>query len=271
MKKLSQITGLFFILCALALSAPSKDYWGKWAVFNPTSNKQIDFSPWQQFLDKYLIIKNGQSYVNYHKVTAKDKALLKQFSNTLSQMRIEDYNRNEQMAYWINLYNLLTVEEILTHPTVKSITDIDTNWLGQSKVWDKTIIIIDNTKITLNDIEHRVLRPIWNDPRIHAAVNCASISCPNLATFAFEGDKINHQLNEVFSAFVNSTKGVELKGNSIYLSKIFDWYGSDFGDEKQMRQFIAFFVKSATLKAKLLNTNNSLSYQSYNWNLNQLD
>ncbi|MFT4693592.1 MAG: hypothetical protein ACI8TE_000482 [Francisella sp.] len=124
--------------------------------------------------------------------------------------------------------------------------------------------------LTLNDMEHRIIRPIWKDPRIHSAVNCASFSCPNISVEAYNGNVIDKQLNTSFSAWVNSHKGVVLTNSKIYLSQIFSWYGSDFGNETQMRDFISNYVNDKNIKEKLLNGNNEIYFEKYNWNLNEL-
>ncbi|MED7789147.1 DUF547 domain-containing protein [Francisella sp. 19X1-34] len=265
----------YFLLVILALiatslnAAPSAKLWGYWDKSNQSSQAKIDFKSWQAFLDKYVVQKGDQIFVNYRAVSKEDSQDLNKIINTYSKLDILKYNKNQQLAYWINMYNMLTIQVILQHYPVKSITDIDKGWFG-SKVWDQNVVKIDGKELTLNDIEHRIIRPIWHDPRVHSAVNCASMSCPNLSKDAYQGDQINMQLNKSFSTWINSSKGFELKNNDIYISKIFDWYGSDFGDQTQMRQFIAKYLTSKTKREAILDTNNTIYYQNYNWNLNQL-
>ena len=231
--------------------------------------EKIDFQPLQKFLDKYVVTKADQTYVGYASVTAIDKQNLSQMIIKYSKLDILNYNKNQQLAYWIDMYNMLTIQVVLEHYPVKSIMDIDKNWLGYSKVWDQKVITIMGKSLTLNDIEHRIIRPIWKDPRIHSAVNCASFSCPNISIEAYTGKVINKQLNTSFSIWVNSHKGVDLKNNKIYLSQIFDWYGSDFGNETQMRDFISNYIKNKNTKEALLDNNNKIFYKKYNWNLNE--
>jgi hypothetical protein len=266
----------YFLLVILALittslnAAPSAQLWGYWNKSDQLSKEKINFKPWQDFLDKYVVQKGDQTFVNYSAVSKKDKQILNKAINTYSKLNILKYNKNQQLAYWINMYNMLTIHVILQYYPVKSITDIDKSWFGYSKVWDQKVIKIDSKELTLNDIEHRIIRPIWHDPRVHSAVNCASISCPNLSKEAYQGNQINAQLDKSFATWINSSKGFELKDNNIYISKIFDWYGSDFGDQAQMRQFIAKYLITKTKKEAILNENKTIYYQNYNWNLNQL-
>ena len=269
-KKITSLIIGMLLLTSLAFSAPNKDYWEKWAAFNPLSTQTISYTAWQQFLDKYVISKEGQTYLEYKKVTKDNKKELQHAIKLLAQLPITNYNRDEQLAYWINLYNMLTVEVILNNPTITSITQIDKNWFGQSKIWDTPIITVDQTALTLNDIEHRILRPIWNDPRIHAAINCASISCPNLNPAIYDAQDINNQLNNAFTLFINSPKGLIVKGNTLVLSKLFDWYGNDFGTQGEMLKFISYYIKNAKIKALLNQVDIKLSYQGYDWKLNTL-
>ncbi|MFV9925248.1 MAG: DUF547 domain-containing protein [Francisella endosymbiont of Hyalomma scupense] len=97
------------------------------------------------------------------------------------------------------MYNMLTIQIIIKHYPVKSITDIDRSWFG-SNVCDEKNIKIDTKNLSSNDIEYRIVKPIWKDPRTHAALNCASLSCPNLSQQAYLCQNINTQLNQVFSA-----------------------------------------------------------------------
>ncbi|API87754.1 hypothetical protein F7310_02920 [Francisella uliginis] len=264
---------MLVILALIATSlnaAPSAKLWGYWDKSDQSSQAKIDFKSWQAFLDKYVVQKGDQTFVNYRDVSKKDKQNLNKAINTYSKLDILKYNKNQQLAYWINMYNMLTIRVILQHYPVKSITDIDKSWFGYSKVWDQNVVKINSKELTLNDIEHRIVRPIWHDPRVHSAVNCASISCPNLSKQAYQGGQINAQLNKSFATWVNSSKGFELRNNNIYISKIFDWYGSDFGNQTHMRQFIAKYLTSKVKKEAILNENKTIYYQNYNWNLNQL-
>lgn len=266
----------YFLLVILALittslnAAPSAQLWDYWDKSDQSSQAKIDFKPWQNFLDKYVVQKEDQTFVNYAEVSEKDKQNLAKMIGDYAKIDILKYNKNKQLAYWINMYNMLTIRVILQHYPVKSITNIDKGWFGNSKIWDQKVVKIDNKELTLNDIEHRIIRPIWHDPRVHSAVNCASISCPNLSKEPYQGNQINSQLNKSFTTWINSSKGFEIKDNNIYISKIFYWYGSDFGSQTQMRQFIAKYLTNKTKKEAILNDNKTIYYQSYNWNLNQL-
>ena len=133
--------------------------------------------------------------------------------------------------------------------------------------WDDKIITIAGEELSLNDIEHRILRPIWNNARIHYAVNCASIGCPDIAPVAYSGALIEAQLDEAGKRFINQSKGVNFVGGRLLLSKIFDWYSDDFsGKEGVWKELMQF--ADPKLRARLESYKGGISYH-YNWKLNE--
>ncbi|TNF68036.1 MAG: DUF547 domain-containing protein [Gammaproteobacteria bacterium] len=257
-----------FIISNNSFAAPKKELLNHWVSFDPLSKADIQYPIWQHFLNQYLIEKPHQTLINYKKITPNDKKLLSDAIKRLESIKIYQYNRNEQLAYWINLYNMETIYLILEHYPVKSIKDISSGFFSFGP-WDMELLTVDGKKLSLNNIEHGIIRAIYNDPRIHAAVNCASISCPNLDAKTYQGNTIDQQLNQAFKAFVNSPKGVSIKNNKLYLSEIFNWYGIDFGDSKKnILRFIKLYA-NPELKNKL-QAFNDFEFMSYNWNLNEV-
>ncbi|APC97378.1 DUF547 domain-containing protein [Francisella frigiditurris] len=264
----------YFVACILVFwtilgfSAQKSEEWKYWDHWDKDSKQVINFDPWQQFLNKYLVNIGDQTYVKYDQVSQEDQENLEKAIDDYSNLNILSYNSNQQLAYWINMYNMLTVDLILKNKGITSIRQIDPKWFGASTgVWDKPVIRIEGKDITLNDIEHRILRPIWQDPRIHATLNCASISCPNLSTQAFEGNIIDKQLYDAFSNFINSPKGVKVDGTGLLISKIFFWYHADFGSNKSMADYIYNYSKDPKVKEYVQKTH-KINYQNYNWSLN---
>ena len=122
----------------------------------------------------------------------------------MAAVRVSGLGRDEQCAYWINLYNALTLEVVLDHYPVDSIRDIDISpGLFSQGPWGKKLITVEGEQVSLNDIEHRILRPIWRDPRIHYAINCASLGCPNLQPRPFTGRTLDHALDLAAMRFVD--------------------------------------------------------------------
>lgn len=163
-------------------------------------------------------------------------------------------SRNEALAYWINAYNAYTVKLILKNYPVAKITD-----LNGGKPWDVQWITLAGKKYSLNDIENKVIRPTFNEPRIHFAVNCAAKSCPPLANKAFTATNLNTMLEQRTKAFINSDLNT-ITANKLSLSKIFDWYKEDFGN------VIGFVNKYA---ATDVNKNATIAFNDYNWALNK--
>lgn len=208
---------------------------------------------WNDLLKKYV---SSTGKVNY-KGLKNEKSKIENYINQLTGFTTQtDWSRNEKLAYWINLYNATTVKLILDHYPLKSITD-----LYGGKPWDKKLVTIGSKSYSLNKIENDIIRPKFNDARIHFAVNCAAKSCPKLMNSAFMPDKLNYQLNKQAKAFINSSKN-NISPDAITISKIFEWYKDDFkhGD------VIAFLNQYSNTK---INPNASINYNEYDWNLNE--
>ena len=183
-----RLLGILLTLCLWAgiagsggaQAAPGAELWAFWKQSNEANTETIDHSTWQTILDTHLItLTDGRTAFRYQAVSAQHKATLANYLAELAARDPRRYSRDTQMAYWINLYNALTVQVVLDHPNKKSILRMGGGWLPRGP-WDDDAIQIADQTLTLNDIEHRILRPIWQDHRIHFAVNCASYSCPKL-------------------------------------------------------------------------------------------
>ena len=211
--------------------APSADLWDRWQRHDPQSELSLDFSAWDRLLETYVTrSERGNNLFDYAAVTDADKAALKGFLAQQAAVPISRYARPQQMAYWINLYNALTVQVVLDHYPVSTIRDIDISpGFFSDGPWGKEVIEVEGEALTLNDIEHRILRPIWMDPRVHYAVNCASIGCPDLRVGSYRADQIDRQLDEAARRYVNDPRGVSIEGGRVTVSKIYDWFYEDFG------------------------------------------
>lgn len=171
---------------------------------------------------------SGVNRVPYDEVSGADVAELDAYVSDLQDVSVSELDRDEQFAYWVNLYNAYTVKLVLDHYPVDSIRDIDLSGLFTRGPWDKGLIEVEGETLSLNDIEHRILRPIWKDPRIHYVVNCASIGCPNLLPEPLTADSLEAQLDRAARGYVNHDRGAEVDGRTLYLSSIYDWYEEDF-------------------------------------------
>ncbi len=216
-------------------------------------SEKINHKAWDVLLKEYV---DKDGLVDYEGFL-NSKTELADYINYLSEnIPNEKWTIQEQLAYYINLYNALTVNLILENYPTSSIKDI-------SKPWKKTAITLNGTNFSLGDIEHDILRKM-DEPRIHFAINCASYSCPILLNEAFTVAKLEMQLEQVTKSFINGNKN-EINPSNPKLSRIFKWYKKDFKINGKA-DVIAFVNQFSDVK---INENASIEYLDYNWNLNK--
>ena len=264
------IAVLLFALPAVA--APKAELWERWTAHDPASTVQVDNSAWTAFLETYLKVDpNGLNRLDYAGVTPADKKALDGYVALLSATPVSTLNRDEQFAYWLNFYNALTVQVVLDHMPVDSIFDINISpGLFARGPWGKKLVTVEGEEVSLDDMEHRILRPIWKDPRIHYGVNCASVGCPDLVTPAYDPATLDDVLTANAIAYVNSPRGVTLKDDDIIVSKIYDWFIEDFeGNEAGVLKHLKQYATGATKEA--LERINDIDDHEYDWSLNDLD
>ncbi len=266
--RLTPILALLLMSTGLP-AAPSSDLWAVWTANDPESRQQIDHSIWQGLLNRYVInAADGIARVDYANVSSDDRAQLKHYLSTLRTVSISGFSRPQQMAYWINLYNALTVDVVLDHYPVDSIRDIKLSGLFSSGPWNKSLLEIEGREVSLNDIEHRILRPIWSDARIHYALNCASLGCPNLQNEAFTEDNIDALLEKAATEFINHPRAVRIDDDELIVSSIYDWFIEDFGDsEASVIQHLKHYARE-DLKLTLSRFDEFVD--DYDWSLNAL-
>lgn len=172
----------------------------------------------------------------------------------------------ERKTFWINVYNIFATKMVVDHYPVESIRDIGSLF---KSVWKKKVGRVDGKEVTLNQIEHKILRKM-GDPRIHAAIVCASLSCPDLQKEAFIPARLSDQLDEAMKNFIeNPEKGVLIDQSKkiVYLSSIFKWFRDDFKKDGGTIKFIQRYVPSD--QAQFLNQRNyKVKYLDYDWSLN---
>lgn len=239
-----------------------------WNRSDESNQALIDHQAWQKILDGFLKSDHpsGVNRFRYRQVGAGEKKALKSYLMELQQIDPRTYRRSEQIAYWINLYNALTVDIILDHYPVKSIKKIGKG-LFSFGPWDDDIARVAGENLTLNDIEHKILRPLWQDSRIHYAVNCASYGCPNLAATAYTASNTDSLLDQGASDYVNHRRGVRFEGGKLTVSSIYHWYSEDFGGSD--RKLIIHLKRYAKpeLRQELDRYHGSIDHE-YDWSLN---
>jgi len=194
-----------------------------------------------------------------------DETKLDTYLKELENTRSNTLDRNEQFAFYINAYNAWTIKLILSgYPGIDSIKDLGS---VLKSPWKKKIVRIDGDIVTLDHIEHKILRPRYKDPRVHFAINCASKSCPPLISEPYYGAVLEQQLDAVVKAFLNDTKRNRLEGNTLYASRIFKWFKDDFN-----KDIIGFFLKysEGSLRKDLAANRDKIKikYLYYDWTLN---
>ncbi len=211
------------------LASPSAELWPRWAEYDAGSTRTIDHSTWDGLLGRYVQVRQVDvNRFNYAEVTESDRSQLQSYLATLSATQISEFNRNEQIAFWINLYNALTVEIVLQHYPVDTIREISYS-LFSSGPWREKLIKVEGEALALDDIEHRILRPIWKDPRIHYAVNCAAIGCPSLQSTAYRANNTDAMLDQAAREFINHPRAVSISYSELRVSSLYDWFEQDFG------------------------------------------
>jgi hypothetical protein len=269
----------FFVLFSashIAISAPKKVLLHEWQASDESSVIVVDHSLWQQVLDQYVVERNQQTYVQYALLK---QTQLKQSENSVQSSMLDRYlaslatvnplilSRQEQQAYWINLYNAATLQLMANHYPVSSITKVGGGFFGFGP-WNNNILKVNNRSLSLNDIEHGILRPIYDDPRIHYAVNCASLSCPNLLATAFTANSTEQLLEQAARDYINHPRGSAIEGQHVTLSKIYDWYKEDFGGSTEgVLAHIRQYAHSGLIM-KLDGLQSPVVEYVYDWQLN---
>jgi len=206
---------------------------------------------------------DGFDYAELHEDPDKLGAYLVDLSK-VSQSDFKGWSEAQQMAFLINLYNASTLKLIVDNYPVKSIKDIDNPWKQKR-------VKIFGGAVSLDHIEHEMLRKDYNDPRIHFGVNCASVGCPALRAEAFRADALDKQLDEQARNFLRdeSKNRVDIGNNTLYLSEIFDWFAGDFVKKSgSVEKFVAPYFEASETKA-IGSADFSIKYTDYDWTLNK--
>lgn len=174
--------------------------------------------------------------------------------------------RQDQFAYYINVYNAWTIKLILEHyPGIRSIKEAGSFFRSP---WKRDFVRLKGKTVSLDDVEHGILRPQFRDPRIHFAVNCASKSCPLLRGAPYAGEGLDAALDAAARAFVNNPANTFFKEGKLHVSRIFDWYGEDFGGPSGVWGFIRHYADPKLAAQMDAAKDHDLDYLPYDWSLN---
>ena len=259
-----------FALGAVSCGTPSAD--PSWADHDPTNAERLDHSEWQALLDAYLVTDDpsGVNLVDYAGLQANgaDRERLAGYIEYLQGLDPRRYAKDVQMAYWVNLYNAVTVRVVLDAYPVASIKDIHEGLIPGAGPWGDVHAMVAGEPLTLDNIEHDILRPIWQDNRIHYAVNCASMGCPNLAPEPYTAENLERLLDQGARDYVNHVRGAELLDEAFgVVSSIYYWYQEDFGNsEAGVLEHLRKYAEG-DLAEQLRDFDGSLDHE-YDWSLN---
>jgi hypothetical protein len=236
------------------------------------SKTAVDHAVWDGLLKSHISKDaRGLNRITYAKWKAGDHKTLKSYITTLEATDVGALAKPEQFAFWANLYNAKTIDIVLDKYPVKSIKDISLGGGLKSLVtggpWQAQVTRVGGVALSLDDIEHKILRVFFKDPRVHYAVNCASVGCPNLQPEAFTGAKLEGQLEAAAKAFINSPRGFVIDNGKTSASNIYSWFVSDFGNSEAGVLAHAMLYADPALKLKL-NGATSIAGYFYDWSLN---
>ena len=229
---------------------------------HPSDSKPITHELWDLLVRKHVTPEGLADYKGF----LRDSADLNAYLNLLQQHHPNErsWNREERLAYWINAYNAFTVKLIIDHYPLKGIKEIKNGIPFVNTVWDIRFIRIEDRVYDLNNIEHGILRAKFDEPRIHFAINCASLSCPKLRNEAYKAGKLNAQLDEQTRDFLSDTTRNIIQAEHLRISRIFLWFGGDFKKDGSLIDFINRFSDVE------VRPDAGIDYLNYNWNLNDL-
>lgn len=225
-----------------------------------SDSQPVNHDQWTSLVSRHVSAEGWVDYPGFQK----DSQQLKNYLDLLSSAHPNDRNwsPDEQLAYWINAYNAFTVKLIVDHYPVESIKDIKNGIPFVNTVWDIKFINIEGHNYDLNNIEHGIIRKYFDEPRIHFAINCASVSCPKLLNEAYVADRLDQQLTTAARAFLADPLRNQVSEYKV--SSIFSWFRGDF--KKQSGSLIEFINNYAPQTIPL---DAELTFLDYNWQLNE--
>ena len=216
---------------------------------------------WDSLLHQYV---DNSGLVGYHELR-KDSVLLRSYLCQLeNSVPGKNWSTNDQLAYWINLYNAATIDLVLRHYPIESIKDIGAAIQIPfiNTPWQIKFIHINDKLYNLDHIEHNIIRKKFDEPRIHFALVCAAKSCPKLRNEAYTGDELESQLSDQVRAFLSDSSKNKMSPDEITISKLFRWYGGDFKKEGSLIDYINQY------SPELIDENADVNYMDYYWELN---
>lgn len=225
-------------------------------------NAQPSHQAFDVLLKKHVDAGGG---VNYKAFKNDSEALNGYLKKMMLTPVKSDWSDNEKLTYWINVYNALTIQLILKYYPVKSIKDIGSSIQIPfvNTPWDISCFEVEGDELSLNNIEHGIIRKDFDEPRIHFALVCAAVSCPKLLNEAYDASRLDAQLTIQTKAFLSNTTKNKISTDRLELSQLFNWYGSDF---RKNGTLVDFLNQYSSVK---INAKAKTSFLDYDWRLNE--
>ncbi len=251
----------FFSVCVLVLGLA-----GPGLAQEPSDLHQ----PWDQILEAYLSPSpDGINRFDYDALrnASQDRSSLNDYIETLETVPVSTLAAEDQFAFWANLYNAVTVKLIVDEAPERSIRQIRPRpWsIGP---WGVDRVEVEGRALSLDDIEHDIMREQFEAPLVHYAVNCASIGCPNLKPTAWRGATLDTDLETAARAYINHPRGVSVTEEGLVVSRIYDWFDKDFGgDDAGVRAHLLEYATDDLANA--IRARPRIVDYAYDWSLNQ--
>lgn len=272
----SRARSIFLAACLMLVSqsvfaAPAAKSIEFWNDSEPKSVMKVKHTVWQSILDRYLDDKHpsGVNRFNYGQVSDVDLTRLRDYLEYLQSLEPRQLNMAEQKAYWINLYNAKTVELVtrrMKSDDIDSVREIRSGIFTPGP-WQRKWLKISTKELSLDDIEHGILRPHFDDKRIHYALNCASIGCPNLLKTAYTASNTDALMQKAEQEFLTHPRAVRIDNGDLVLSRLFDWYGIDFAESSEgLLAYLSAFLDEDTRNG--LENRDDVRFE-YDWALNR--
>lgn len=225
--------GYLSIFTSTAVAGLDSQSWPIWNKSNESNPAIIDHSTFDRFLKTYVLTNHpsGINRFRYGDVSRRDSKRLDAYIVQMTSIDPRQYRKREQKAYWLNLYNALTIQSLLK----KYPRALDTRKLNPR-------IRVAGVKLRRADIGDRILRPIWHDYKVIFGLSCASVGCPAIQASAYTAANINKLLKQSAREFINHPRGLVVSRHEMRVSKIFDWYREDFGDDKRLLKLFAHYA-----------------------------
>ncbi|HVT04047.1 MAG TPA: DUF547 domain-containing protein [Thermoanaerobaculia bacterium] len=222
-----------------------------------------DYGPWSRLLAKHYDPNRG---MNYSALKQDDSKTLNEMREKMASVDVASLNHDEQFAFWLNYYNMSVVGKVVDHYPIGSIKDLSTDLVKRLNVFDQKDVRFGNGTMSLNDIENSKIREVFKDPRVHFAINCAAKSCPTIRPEPFDGKHVKQQLDDQVKTFLNGPKGARVEGGKLHVTKVLDWFKSDFDQAGGRAVFLKKYLSPE--KVAVVSDDSSLVFDDYSWDLN---